>query len=304
MIALPKTPRARREALEGYIFLLPWLLGFILFTAGPLLASFYLGFTSYRGDRSWPDWIGFANFTKLFQDELFWQSLKVTVIYAVGFLPPGMALGFGIALLMNQRVKGVSIFRTIYYLPSVITGVAVAVLWGFVFHKEFGVLNTVLELFGVTPISWLFDSRWIMIAFIIMGLWGVGDGMIIYLAGLQGIPTELYEAASIDGARRMRRFWNITIPMMSPTLFFVLVTALIKTFQIFTTAYIMTRGGPNYATYFFSVNIYNTTFMSLRFGYASALAWLLFVLIFLLTLLLFRSAKFWVFYAGEKEETT
>ena len=233
----------------------------------------------------------------------FLAVLKVTVVYAVGFLPPGMALGFGIALLMNQRVKGVSFFRTVYYLPSVITGVAVAVLWTFVFHKEFGILNAVLAWVGVDPISWLFNTRWVMVAFIIMGLWGVGDGMIIYLAGLQGIPTEMYEAASIDGARRIRRFWNITIPMMSPTLFFVLVTALIKTFQIFTTAYIMTRGGPNYATYFFSVNIYNTTFVSLRFGYASALAWLLFVLIFLLTLLLFKSAKFWVFYAGEKEET-
>ncbi len=305
MAVLPVTRKARREALEGYLFLLPWLLGFLLFTAGPLLASFYLGFTTYRGGAQPPKWVGLNNFVRLFtDDELFWQSLKVTVVYAVGFLPPGMVLGFAIALLMNQKVKGVSIFRTIYYLPSVITGVAVAVLWGFVFHREFGVLNSVLEIFGLQPVSWLFDTRWVMVAFIIMGLWGVGDGMIIYLAGLQGIPTELYEAASIDGAPRLRRFWNITIPMMSPTLFFVLVTALIRTFQIFTTAYVMTKGGPNYGTYFFSINIYHTTFQSLRFGYASALAWLLFCLIFALTLLLFRSAKWWVYYTGEREETT
>ncbi len=301
---LPATKKSRREALEGYLFLLPWLLGFILFTAGPLLASLYLGFTTFRGS-GFPKWVGLANFVRLFtEDEVFWQSAKVTALYALGFLPPGMVLGFSIALLMNQRVKGVSIFRTIYYLPSVITGVAVAVLWGFVFHREFGVLNNLLALVGVEPISWLFDTQWVLVAFIIMGLWGVGDGMIIYLAGLQGIPTELYEAASIDGAPRLRRFWNITIPMMSPTLFFVLVTALIKTFQIFTTAFVMTRGGPNYGTYFFSVNIYFTTFQSLRFGYASAMAWLLFCLIFALTLLLFRSAKWWVFYSGGTEETT
>ncbi len=272
MAILPATRRARREALEGYIFLLPWLIGFLLFTAGPLLASLYLGFTTYRGAGT-PEWVGLANFVRLFtEDEIFWQSMKVTALYALGFLPPGMVLGFAIALLMNQNVKGVSVFRTIYYLPSVMTGVAVAVLWGFVLHREFGVLNSLLAFLNVEPISWLFDTQWVLVAFILMGLWGVGDGMIIYLAGLQGIPTELYHAASIDGAPRLRRFWNITIPMMSPTLFFVLVTALIRTFQIFTTAFVMTRGGPNYATYFFSLNIYFTTFQSLRFGYASAIA--------------------------------
>lgn len=302
MAVLPLTRRARREAVEGYIFLLPWLVGFILFTAGPLLASLYLGFTTFRGAGA-PQWVGLANFVRLFtEDEVFWQSMRVTVLYAVGFLPPGMVLGFAIALLMNQRVQGVSFFRTIYYLPSVMTGVAVAVLWGFVFHREFGVLNNLIGLFGLEPISWLFDTRWVLFAFILMGLWGVGDGQIIYLAGLQGIPTELYEAAAIDGAPRLRRFWSITIPMISPTLFFVLVTALIRTFQIFTTAFVMTRGGPNYASYFFSLNIYFTTFQSLRFGYASAMAWLLFCLIFALTLLLFRSARWWVFYSGEKEE--
>jgi multiple sugar transport system permease protein len=303
LIALPKTPRARREALEGYIFLLPWLLGFILFTAGPLLASFYLGFTSYRGDRSWPDWIGFANFTKLFQDELFWQSLKVTVVYAVGFLPPGMALGFGIALLMNQRVKGVSLFRTIYYLPSVITGVAVAVLWGFVFHKEFGILNSVLGWVGITPISWLFDSRWVMVAFIIMGLWGVGDGMIIYLAGLQDIPDTLYEAASIDGASWLRQLVHVTIPLMTPTIFFTLVMGIIGTFQVFSVVFVLTdgMGGPLNSTLVYLIYVYRNAFVFFRMGYASALSLILFLIILVLTLANVRLAGRWVYSEVEME---
>jgi multiple sugar transport system permease protein len=303
LIALPKTPRARREALEGYIFLLPWLLGFLLFTAGPLLASFYLGFTSYRGDRSWPDWIGFANFTKLFQDELFWQSLKVTVVYAVGFLPPGMALGFGIALLMNQRVKGVSLFRTIYYLPSVITGVAVAVLWGFVFHKEFGILNSVLGWVGITPISWLFDSRWVMVAFIIMGLWGVGDGMIIYLAGLQDIPDTLYEAASIDGASWLRQLVHVTIPLMTPTIFFTLVMGIIGTFQVFSVVFVLTdgMGGPLNSTLVYLIYVYRNAFVFFRMGYASALSLILFLIILVLTLANVRLAGRWVYSEVEME---
>lgn len=303
MASLPRTKLARREALEGYIFLLPWIIGFLAFQFGPLLASLYLGFTNYRGSTA-PQWIGAENFKRMFTDDpLFWQSLKVTVLYALGFLPMGLILGFGIALLMNQKVPGISVFRTIYYLPSVMTGVAVAILWQFVFHKEYGIMNSLLRLFGAEPIAWLNNSRWVLVAFIIMGLWGVGGGMIVYLAGLQSIPTELYEAASIDGANRWRRFWAITIPLMTPTIFFNLVTGLIATFQIFTTAYIMTQGGPNYGTYFFSLNIYYTTFRSLRLGYASALAWMLFILILVLTLAVFSTARRWVYYAGEKAET-
>ena len=296
----PRSGIARREMREGYLFLLPWLVGFLIFTLGPLLASFYLGFTLYRGGGS-PRWIGLGNFHRLFlEDHLFWQSLKVTLVYAAGYIPLSLVLGLAIALLMNQKVRGIIGFRTIYYLPSVTTGVAVAILWMFVFHRDFGVLNSILALFGVEPISWLFNSRWVMVAFIIMGLWGVGGSMVIYLAGLQSIPTELYEAASIDGANRVRRFFSITIPMMSPTIFFNLVTGLIYTFQIFTQAYIMTQGGPNYATYFYSLNIYYTTFRSLRLGYAAAMAWILFVLILLLTLSVFRTARTWVYYEGEK----
>ena len=301
-MAFKRMTLARKEELEGYIFLLPWILGFLFFSLGPLLASMYLGMTSYRG-YGVPKWVGFSNFERMFTaDKLFWQSLKVTVLYAAGFLPLGLVLGFSVAMMMNQNVKGITVFRTIYYLPAVVSGAAVAILWQFVFHRDFGVLNNILGWLGIDPIAWLLSERWAMVAFIIMGLWGVGGGMIVYLAGLQGIPTELYEAAAIDGAGGWRRFWNITIPLMTPTIFFNLVTGLIGTLQIFATAYIMTSGGPNYATFFYSLNIYYTTFQKLYLGYASALAWVLFVLILVFTLLIFRTSRTWVYYEGERKE--
>jgi multiple sugar transport system permease protein len=293
---------AQREELEGYVFLLPWILGFLLFSLGPLLASMYLGMTVYRGYGT-PKWVGLDNFQRMFTaDKLFWQSLKVTVTYAASFLPIGLIMGFSIALMMNQKVRGILLFRTIYYLPSVVSGAAVALLWQFVFHRDFGVLNNILGWVGIHPIPWLLSERWALPAFVVMGLWGVGGGMIVYLAGLQGIPTELYEAAALDGAGEWRRFWNITIPLMTPTIFFNLVTGLIGTLQIFATAYIMTAGGPNYATYFYSLNIYFTTFQKLYLGYAAALAWVLFVLILVLTLGIFRTSQSWVYYEAERKE--
>ncbi|MEM7283873.1 MAG: sugar ABC transporter permease [Pseudomonadota bacterium] len=246
--------------------------------------------------------IGFANFVKMFtDDDIFWQSARVTLIYVIGFLPPGLVLGYSIALLMNQKVRGITLFRTIYYLPAILTGVAVAMMWQFVFHREFGVLNAMLGWFGVEPISWLFDTRWVMVAFIIMGLWGVGGGMIIYLAGLQSIPSDLYEAATIDGANPWQKLWKITIPLTTPVIFFNLVTGMIATFQVFIQPFIMTDGGPNYATYFFSLNIYHTTFRSLRLGYASAMALILFLLILGLTSIVLLTSNRWVYYSGGVE---
>jgi len=298
---LPKTKLARSEALSGYLYIMPWILGFLLFTAIPIIASIYLAFTSYRGYGD-INWIGFANFTKMFTgDDIFWQSAKVTLIYVIGFLPPGLVLGYSIALLMNRDVPGITFFRTIYYLPAILTGVAVAMMWQFVFHREFGILNSILGWFGIVRISWLNDTRWVMVAFIIMGLWGVGSGMIIYLAGLQSIPSDLYEAATIDGANPWQKLWKITIPLTTPVIFFNLVTGMIATFQIFTTAFIMTEGGPNYATYFFSVNIYHTTFRSLRLGYASAMALVLFLLILGLTSIVLYTSSRWVYYSGGVE---
>ena len=220
----------------------------------------------------------------------------------VGYLPLNLALGLAIALLMNQRVRGITVFRSIYYLPAVTSGVAVAILWQFVFHKQWGILNAILAVFGVQSIGWLVDPNWVMVAFVIMSVWGVGGSMIIYLAGLQSIPTELYESASIDGANGVRKFWHITLPMLTPTIFFVLITGLIGAFQIFESAYIMTGGGPNYATYFFGLNIYFTAFQSLRFAYASTLAWMLFAIIAALTIVVFTTSRRWVFYAGARED--
>ncbi len=300
-MSLFKPGLARKEALTGYLYIMPWLAGFLLFTLIPILASIYLAFTSYRGYGS-PQWIGFENFIfMLTEDDLFWQSAKVTLTYVIGFLPLGLILGFSIALLMNQNVRGITIFRTVYYLPAILTGVAVAIMWQFVFHKEFGVLNEILRWINISPIAWLNDTRWVMAAFIIMGLWGVGGGMIIYLSGLQSIPSDLYEAATIDGATAIQKLWKITIPLMTPVIFFNLVTGLIATFQIFTTAFVMTKGGPNYATYFFSLNIYYTTFRSLRLGYASAMAFGLFLLILALTSVILFTSNKWVYYSSGAE---
>ena len=297
---LPKTKMAIREAREGYLFILPWIIGYLVFRLGPLLFSFLLSFTNFKG-AGMPDWIGTQNYQYMFtQDPRFLDSLRATFLFVGGFLPLSLIFGLAVAVLMNQQVRGITVFRAIYYLPSVTTGVAVAMLWQFVFHKQYGVLNAILSLIGVRRIGWLVDPQWVMPAFIIMALWGIGGTMIIYLAGLQAIPTELYEAASIDGANRAQQFGSITLPMLSPTIFFNLVTGLIGAFQIFENAYIMTSGGPNYATYFFGLNIYYTAFRSLQFGYASTLAWILFLIIITLTLLVFGTSRRWVYYAGAK----
>jgi len=301
-IRMPKTKMARREAIEGYLFILPWILGFLIFRLGPMLYSLFLSFTDYAA-RGAPKFIGFENYTYMFtKDPRFLDSLRSTLAFVVGYLPLNLALGLAIALLMNQRVRGITGFRSIYYLPAVTSGVAVAILWQFVFHKQWGILNALLAVFGVQPIGWLVDANWVIAAFVIMSVWGVGGSMIIYLAGLQSIPTELYESASIDGANGIRKFWHITLPMLTPTIFFVLITGLIAAFQIFESAYIMTGGGPNYATYFFGLNIYFTAFQSLRFAYASTLAWMLFALIAALTIVVFTTSRRWVFYAGGRED--
>jgi multiple sugar transport system permease protein len=302
-IRMPKTKMARREAIEGYLFILPWILGFLVFRLGPMLYSLFLSFTDYTAKGA-PKLIGFENYIYMFtKDPRFIDSLRSTFSFVVGFLPLNLAIGLALALLMNQRVRGITVFRAIYYLPAVISGVAVAILWQFVFHKQWGILNAILSIFGAQPIGWLVDTKYVMIAFIIMSIWGVGGSMIIYLAGLQSIPTELYESAAIDGANAARKFWHITLPMLTPTIFFVLITGLIGAFQIFESAYIMTGGGPQYATYFFGLNIYYTAFQSLRFAYAATLAWMLFAIIVLLTVVVFGTSRRWVFYAGAREET-
>jgi len=289
----------RKEALAAYLFVSPWLLGFLLWTLGPMLFSLFLSFTEYNITRP-PAFLGVNNYVRaVTRDPLFWQSLKVTFTYAIFAIPLNLVFGFTIALLLNQDIPGVSVWRTIYYLPSVVSGVAVSMLWMLVFQPQFGVLNYLLRLVGIKGPAWLFSPTWVLPAFVIMSLWGVGGGMVIYLAGLQGIPTALYEAAEIDGANWWRRLWRITLPMMSPTIFFNLVMGIISTFQIFTSAYVMTAGGPMNASLFYNLYLYTHAFSNLKMGYASMLAWILFAIIMTLTLLAIRSSAAWVYYEGE-----
>jgi multiple sugar transport system permease protein len=292
----------RRESITGWIWVQAWMLGFLIFGALPLLASLILGFTDWNG-VGLPKWVGLKNFREILTgDPLFWQSLKVTFYFALLYIPLSLVIGFGMALLMNQRLRGVTVFRTIYYLPSVLSGVAVAILWQFVFHRDFGVLNWLLSLVGIGPVPWIVDSRWVIPALVMMQLWGVGASIIIYLGGLQGIPSELYEVAKIDGAGWWSTLVRVTLPMMSPVLFFQLVLGIITTLQIFTQAYVMTSGGPDYGSYFYALNIYQRAFQDLRLGYASALSWILFVIIVAITLLVFRFTRPWVYYTGERDK--
>lgn len=290
---------ARREAWTGLLWVQAWFLGFLLFTAGPIVAALVLSFTSWQG-RGLPEWNGIANYVEMFTaDPLFWKSVKVTFLFAALYLPASIVIGLAMAMLMNQKLRGVKVFRTIYYLPSVLSGVAVAILWNFVFHREYGILNWFVGLFGVGPIPWLQDPAWVLPALAMMQLWGVGSSIIIYLGGLQGIPTELYEVARIDGAGWWQTLRSVTLPMMSPVIFFQVILGLIATFQVFTQAYVMTGGGPDNASLFYALNIYNKAFVQLRLGYASALSVVLFVIIVIVTGVIFRSSKAWVYYAGE-----
>jgi len=288
-----------QEALIFYLCLTPWIVGFLVFVAGPMISSIYISLTTWNV-ISPPQFVGLRNFVKLFtDDEDFLKSLWVTTYYTFGAVPLGLIVGLLIALLMNVKLPGITIFRTIYYLPAVVSGVAVALLWQWIFNPQMGVINGLLWLVGIRGPGWIYNEQWVIPSFIIMSLWGVGSGMIIYLAGLQSVPTELYEAASIDGANKVRQFFAITLPMISPVLFFNLIAGIIATFQIFTAAFVMTQGGPNNASLFLVILLYRHAFQYFAMGYASAIAWVMFAIIMLFTLLVFRSSSLWVYYEGE-----
>jgi multiple sugar transport system permease protein len=287
----------RKEYLAFYLFASPWLLGLLFFTLGPTIASFVLSFTEYPLIVP-PTWIGLTNYANMLTDELVVQALKVTFLYSLGAVPLGLISAFLIAILMNQGIHGIRVFRTVYYIPAIISGVPVALVWMWVLNPDFGVLNSALRTIGIVGPAWLFSREWVIPAFIMMSLWSVGAPMVIFLAGLQGIPAHLYEAAEIDGATTIEKFFNVTIPMMSPVILFNLVLGVIGSFQIFTPAYIMTSGGPANASLFFGLYLYDNGFRWLKMGYASALAWLMFIIILVLTLLVFRTTKRWVYYEG------
>jgi len=238
----------------------------------------------------------------LTRDRLFWQALKVTAVYTAAYVPLEMVGGLALALVMNQELKGIGIFRTIYYLPSVLPGVAFVVLWMWILHPEAGLLNTLLSYVGVDGPRWLADPDWALPALVLMSTWGLGRSMVIYLASLRGIPSQLYEAAAIDGAGRWQSFRHVTLPLLTPTLFFNLVLSVISTFQTFTSAYVSTDGGPLNATLFYVLYIFRQAFDPRYFnmGYAAALSWVLFLIILVLTLLIVRSSEAWVYYEGER----
>lgn len=286
---------AAQEEVTGWLFAAPWILGFLIFVLWPMLWSGVMSFTNYDL-FSWR-FIGLTNYQRMFTvDDLVMRSLSVTTRYALMSVPLHVVVGYLLALLLNQKITGLSIWRTIFYFPSVLSGVAVIILWILILSPEFGLINSLLANVGIRGPNWLGDPNWALFSLVLMSLWGVGGGMLIYLAGLQGIPTEMYEAAKVDGANEWQQFWNITIPMTSPVIFFNFVIGLIAALQTFDTAFIATNGGPAWSTYFYMLHIFNSAFEQLKMGYASALAWVLFLYIMFLTLLVFRFGSAWVFY--------
>ena len=286
------------EARDGYLFILPWVFGFIIFTAGPMLASLYISFT--RWEIVTPSvWVGGAQYVKLFSDDRFWLSLYNTSYYVFIGVPLHLLFALLAALAVNMNLRGIHFFRTAYYVPSLTPVVANSILWVWIFHPEWGLANAFLEWIGLEGLYWLQDPRLAKPALIVMSFWSIGGQMVILLAGLKGIPMELYEAAAIDGANWWSRFWRVTLPLLTPALFFNLIIAIIGAFQVFTQAYIMTEGGPNYSTLFYLLYLFRAAFENFRMGYASAMAWVLFIIVLTFTALQFMLSDRWVFYEGD-----
>ena len=314
----PMTRRRRREIITFYILIAPWIIGFLAFTLGPMLRSLQLSFMSWNMIQP-AQWIGLANFERIFTgDRYFFQSLRVTATFALGSVPLRLIFSLLIALLLRNIVRGVKVFRTIYYIPVVISGVAVMVLWMHMFNPVTGLINQVINpiigladsvlrffgsyaLYGVTGPGWLWDPNWALTSLIFMSLWDVGNIIIIWLAGLSGISKELYEAADMDGASRLQKFRYMTIPALSPTIFFNLVMGVIGAMQEFGRAFVMTNGGPQNSTLLYNFHLFDMAFGRFRMGYASALAWILFVIIMVLTALVFKSSALWVHYESGRD---
>ncbi|MBA2449457.1 MAG: sugar ABC transporter permease [Chloroflexi bacterium] len=290
----------RRRALEGYLYISPFLAGFLVFTAYPLLASLYLSFTNFNiiGE---PQWVGLENYVRAFTDDtLFWSSLGRTGRYTLLAVPFGVLFSLGAAMLLNQGFAGTSVFRTFFFLPSITPIIASVLIWIWILQPSVGVMNYLLSLVGIPGPPWVQSTTWALPSLVILSLWSTvgGSRMIVFLAGLQGVPRELYEAAEIDGANAWQRFVNVTVPLISPTIFFNLVISIIGALSVFSVAYIGTQGGPAYATYFYVYHLYASAFQYSLMGYASALAWIFLVVVLVLTVAQFRLSDRWVFYAG------
>jgi multiple sugar transport system permease protein len=285
----------RREAMAGIFMSLPFVLGFLLLTLGPMLVGLYASFT--RWDIvSTPKWIGLDNFTRMFSggDRYFYPALNVTITYTLISAPIHVVLSIILASLLNMKLKGTNIFRSIFYLPYILPVVATIVLWSWVFNPDYGLINYALSQFGIQGPKWLVDQRYALLAIIIMNLQYVGFGMMVMLAGLQRVPKELYEAAEIDGADWWQKMRFVTLPLVSSVIFFIIIININGSFQTFTQAFLLTNGGPNYSTYFYFLHIYNEAWRSFRMGYASALAWVLFLIVVTITVINFVVSKYWV----------
>jgi multiple sugar transport system permease protein len=301
-------PTARRrvsrrvlvENLQGWLFAGPWVLGLVFLFIGPMLWSIYLSLSTYSMTGS-PRFVGLTNYIELVGDPRIWQSLKVTTVFALMSVPLNLVVGLALAVLLNQKVRGVAIWRTIYYLPAVVSGVGVALLWQWLLNGRFGLLNYALaELFGITGPNWLADQSTALYAFVIISLWTVGGSMLVNLSALQGVPTQLYEAAAIDGANAWQRVRHITVPSISPVIFYNLIMGLIAALQSFTFFFILTKGGPNDTTLTYMLYLYSQAFESTRMGYGSAMAWVLFIYLGVLTMIIFKWSSRWVHYEAGK----
>lgn len=292
---------ALRRAGLGYVFISPWLITFLAFDAAPTVAAFYFSLTDYSVLRP-GRWVGLANYVQMFfQDNRYWVSVGDTLYYTVFAVPLGILVSLALATLLNRPVLGTGLFRSLFYLPSVVPSVAAAIVWLWIFDPLHGILNYALVLAGIPPVHWLSSPEWAKPSLILMSLWSTGGTMVIFLAGLQGIPAELYQAAAIDGANRWRAFIHVTVPLLTPTIFFSLVMGVISSFQVFNAAFIMTAGGPLDATLFYMLGIYNYAFEFFKMGYASAMSVVLFASVMLLTLVIFFSGRFWVHFEGGAE---
>mgnify|MGYP005762868753 CR=1 FL=1 len=279
----------------GYFFIAPAIIGLICFNFGPMLFSLGVSFTSWDVITDM-EFIGFENYINLFHDPLFFQSLKVTLLYTLITVPLITCVPLLIAILLNTKVKGIAVFRTIFYVPSIVPAVASAAIWMYIYNPLYGLLNSILKIFGIPSQNFIFSETQAIPSLAVMALWAAGNTVVIYLAGLQGVSKQLYEAAEIDGAGVLSRFKNITIPMMTPIIFYNFVMAIINSMQIFTQAYIMTEGGPANATYFYALMVYDNAFKQSKMGYSAAMSWVFFIIIAVLTLIVFKTQNKWVIY--------
>ncbi len=295
----------RKRELEGYLFVLPWVIGILFLFLYPMLYSAYISFTDWRVTGISP-WVGLLNYQRLFKDPLFYHSLKLTTRFTLITVPLQLFFGFSMAFLLNQKIKGLSIFRTIYYMPAVLSGPAIAIIWRWLFNTDFGIINHFLISIGIVdqPIPWLTSRDVVLWFYIIMSLWTVGYTVVLYLAGLQGIPTEYYEAAEVDGANGLQKLWYITIPQLSPVIFYTLLTTVVASFQVFTVAFIVSSGtgAPANGSLFYYLYLYQVGFSHGFLGYAAAMGWVLFAILTVVSIVIFRSSGTVVFYEARQRE--